>query len=133
MVARAVDRGLIKDRPGCVTEIPASAGFPHPACGGFVPVLDQPITRSYGPNPHSPTLTITTVCDWQGIALTVTTPAYSSVLSRTFAHAQHNGDATTAARHWYRHLRDSAQAGTPLHRIESDTSALIAAAVAAGV
>jgi hypothetical protein len=83
-------------------------------------------SHDLGLNPHSPTLTVTVCQDWQGISLTVFNgPNHSSVLSRTFT-----WDRVDAGRVWFKQLRDSANAGQPVWRIEADAQALLAAATA---
>jgi hypothetical protein len=78
-------------------------------------------TKDFGPSPDRITVTMKTVIDDQGIAITTTAGgSYNSLLSRTFTH-----DQTQAARVFYGHIRDCATAGKSTWQIEAEVAALI--------
>jgi hypothetical protein len=78
-------------------------------------------TKDFGPSPDRITVTMKTVIDHQGIAITTTAGgSYNSLLSRTFTH-----DQTQAARVFYGHIRDCATAGKSTWQIEAEVAALI--------
>jgi hypothetical protein len=83
--------------------------------------LSQTTTKDFGPTPDRITVTMKTVVDSEGIAITTTAGGgYNSLLSRTFTH-----DQVEAARVFYAHIRDCAQAGKGVWQIEAEIAALI--------
>jgi hypothetical protein len=83
--------------------------------------LNQITTKDFGPSPDRITVTMKTVIDHQGIAITTTAGgSYNSLLSRTFTH-----DQVAAARVFYAHIRDCAIAGKGTWQIEAEIAALI--------
>jgi hypothetical protein len=78
-------------------------------------------TKDFGPSPDRITVTMKTVIDHQGIAITTTAGgSYNSLLSRTFTH-----DEIRSARVFYAHIRDCAIAGKGVWQIEAEIAALI--------